>query len=170
MTEIRSPDAVDRALSALIAQIQAAYDAPPQVVGLRTGGAWIAQRICAALEWPDPAILDVALYRDDFETRGLRCAGTTDGMPASLHDQQVLLVDDVLYTGRTVRAALNVLFDYGRPKRIDLAILYDRQGRELPIAAQFLGEDLGPLDAQRCKLMGPEPLTLVVAPSEEEFA
>ncbi len=166
MTEIRSAAQVEKALSQLTDQVRDAFSEPPLVIGLHTGGVWVANALCQRLGWPSPATLDVSLYRDDFDTTGLKRSGATEGMPAQLQGDHILLVDDVLFTGRTVRAALNVLFDYGRPGRIDLAILFDRGGRELPIQPSFLGEDLGAMGQSRCKLSGPEPLVLIAPRSE----
>jgi len=166
MTEVRSAEAVSQALNALIGSVGAAYEEPPLVVGLHTGGVWIAERLCQALGWDAPATLDISLYRDDFDTTGLKRSGLTEGMPSQLNGDHILLVDDVLYTGRTIRAALNVLFDYGRPGSIDLAILFDRGGRELPIEPRFLGQALGADGTGRCKLTGPEPLVLIAPRSE----
>jgi pyrimidine operon attenuation protein/uracil phosphoribosyltransferase len=161
MDKVRSENAVDKAMAALITQVSASYQKQPLVVGIHTGGAWVAKAICKVLDWGEPATLDISLYRDDFATTGLRCSGSTKGLPTMLNGEQILLVDDVLYTGRTIRAALNVLFDYGRPGNIDLAVLFDRGGRELPFEPKFLGEALGEDGHGRCKLIGPEPLVLV---------
>lgn len=166
MTEIRSAAEVEAALERLAEQVSNAFTTEPLVIGLHTGGAWVAERLCQKLGWAVPATLDVSLYRDDFETTGLKRSGSTEGMPSQLQGDHILLVDDVLFTGRTIRAALNVLFDYGRPGQIDLAILFDRGGRELPIEPRFLGEDLGALGHCRCKLSGPEPLVLTAPRSE----
>ncbi len=167
MREIRSQKATQQVMYELIDRIKEFYaDETPLVIGIQTGGAWIAKAICQRLNWEKPATLDISLYRDDFETSGLKRSGTTDRMPQQLNGQRILLVDDVLYTGRTIRAALNVLFDYGRPGRIDLGILYDRGGRELPIEPTFLGESLGENGFRRCKLMGPESLVLMTPDSE----
>ena len=167
MREIRSQNETVYALTHLIRQVEQTYrDEPPLVVGIHTGGAWIASRICNQLNWGKPATLDISLYRDDFETSGLKRSGITDRMPKQLNGEHILLVDDVLFTGRTIRAAINVLFDYGRPGRIDLGILFDRGGRELPIEPNYLGESLGENGVGRCKLFGPEPLTLMIPDSE----
>ena len=123
MDKVRSENAVDKAMAVLITQVSASYQKQPLVVGIHTGGAWVAKAICKVLDWGEPATLDISLYRDDFATTGLRCSGSTKGLPTMLNGEQILLVDDVLYTGRTIRAALNVLFDYGRPGNIDLAVL-----------------------------------------------
>ena len=166
MTDVRSAAEVEQALNILIDAIGKAYPEPPLVVGLHTGGVWVAEAVCERLGWHAPATLDISLYRDDFETTGLKRSGTTEGMPPQLNGDTILLVDDVLFTGRTIRAALNVLFDYGRPGSIDLAILFDRGGRELPIQPRFLGEALGTDGTGRCKLTGPEPLVLIAPRSE----
>ena len=116
MREIRSQKETINALAHLIRQVKHAYsNEQPLVVGIHTGGAWIASRICNQLHWDEPATLDISLYRDDFETSGLKRSGITDRMPKQLNGERILLVDDVLFTGRTIRAAINVLFDYGRP-------------------------------------------------------
>ena len=162
LTEIRSKSETQKILANLIESIRIEFvNSEPLVVGIHKGGAWIASEICRNLKWMNPASLDISLYRDDFETNGLKLSGKTEGLPAQINGDRILLVDDLLYTGRTVRAALNVLFDYGRPGRIDLAILFDRGGRELPISPTFLGESLGAEGGRRCKLIGPEPLLLV---------
>ena len=167
MREIRSQKETVDALAHLIRQVKQTYATEqPLVVGIHTGGAWIASRICNQLHWDEPATLDISLYRDDFETSGLKRSGITDRMPKQLNGERILLVDDVLFTGRTIRAAINVLFDYGRPGRIDLAVLFDRGGRELPIEPNFLGESLGENRVGRCKLSGPEPLALTTPDSE----
>ncbi len=167
MREIRSQKETVDALAHLIRQVKQTYSTEqPLVVGIHTGGAWIASRICNQLHWDEPATLDISLYRDDFETSGLKRSGITDRMPKQLNGERILLVDDVLFTGRTIRAAINVLFDYGRPGRIDLAVLFDRGGRELPIEPNFLGESLGENRVGRCKLSGPEPLALTTPDSE----
>lgn len=162
MREIRSQTATEAALLTLITDVRDHYtNERPLVVGIHTGGAWVATRLCEALHWDPPATLDISLYRDDFETSGLKRSGTTDRMPQQLNGERILLIDDVLFTGRTIRAAINVLFDYGRPGGINLGILFDRGGRELPIEPTFLGESLGEEGVGRCKLSGPEPLVLM---------
>ena len=167
MREIRSQQETVAALAHLIEQVREIYsEEQPLVVGIHTGGAWIAARICEQLHWGEPATLDISLYRDDFETSGLKRSGITDRIPKQLNGERILLVDDVLFTGRTIRAAINVLFDYGRPGRIDLGVLFDRGGRELPIEPNFLGESLGENGVRRCKLSGPEPLVLMIPDSE----
>ncbi|OYW20212.1 MAG: bifunctional pyr operon transcriptional regulator/uracil phosphoribosyltransferase [Burkholderiales bacterium 12-64-5] len=115
-------------------------DVHTALIGIHSGGVWIAERLHAMLGLDLPlGTLDVSFYRDDFERRGLKSGVKPSAMPFDVQGRDIVLVDDVLYTGRTIRAALNVLFDYGRPARVRLAALVDRGGRELPIDAAFVG-------------------------------
>jgi pyrimidine operon attenuation protein/uracil phosphoribosyltransferase len=113
------------------------------LVGIHTGGVWLAERLHQALGIKLPlGTLDVSFYRDDFNKKGLRRNVKSSDIPFDIDGCDVIIVDDVLFTGRTIRAALNELFDYGRPARIRLAALVDRGGRELPISADFIGADI----------------------------
>jgi pyrimidine operon attenuation protein/uracil phosphoribosyltransferase len=113
------------------------------MIGVHTGGAWIAAKLHKALGLSTRlGMLDISFYRDDFARVGLNPQVKKSAIPFDIEDAEIILVDDVLYTGRTVRAAMNELFDYGRPKRIDLAVLVDRGGRELPVAARFVAQTL----------------------------
>ena len=133
------PDA-ELLLTALIAQMRPQVTPDTGLIGIVTGGAWLAERLHAALQLEVPfGTLDVSFYRDDFQHKGLKRKVAPSDIPFEVEGRDLILVDDVLYTGRTIRAAMNVLFDYGRPARIRLASLVDRGGRELPIAAQFVG-------------------------------
>ena len=108
------------------------------VVGIWTGGAWLAERLQADLGLGGRAgVISSALHRDDFGQRGLASGTDATRLPFDIDGLRIVLVDDVLYTGRTVRAVLNELFDYGRPARVRLAVLVDRGGRQLPVAADF---------------------------------
>jgi pyrimidine operon attenuation protein/uracil phosphoribosyltransferase len=110
------------------------------MIGLYTGGVWLAERLHALLGIGEPlGTMDIAFYRDDYHQQGLARDPKRTQIPFSIEGRDVLLIDDVLYTGRTVRAAMNELFDYGRPERIALAVLAERGGRQLPICAQFCG-------------------------------
>jgi len=110
------------------------------IVGIHTGGAWVAERLHAMLQCSMPlGTLDISFYRDDFSRIGLHPQVKPSSPPFDLEDRVILLVDDVLHTGRTVRAAMNELFDYGRPASIRLAVLVDRGGHELPIRPDFAG-------------------------------
>jgi pyrimidine operon attenuation protein / uracil phosphoribosyltransferase len=117
------------------------------LVGIRTGGAFLAQRLAAIIARRTSravrvGVLDITLYRDDWTQLSHKpLVGKTE-LPGSIDDQEVVLVDDVLFTGRTIRAALDALIDYGRPRRIELAVLVDRGGRELPIQPDYVGRVL----------------------------
>ena len=127
----------------LAAQLRPHVTPATALVGIRTGGLWLAERLHAELGIQPPlGAIDVSFYRDDFAARGLHASPQRTEMPFKVDGTPVILVDDVLYTGRTTRAALNELFDYGRPARVDLAVLVDRGGRELPIAARFCARTL----------------------------
>lgn len=107
----------------------------PLLVGVWSGGAWLAERLHQDLARPGrPGVVSSALHRDDYAARGLAATGAT-ALPGSLEGRHILLVDDVLHTGRTTRAVLNELFDFGRPASVTLAVLVDRVGRELPVEA-----------------------------------
>ena len=110
------------------------------IVGIHSGGAWLAERLAADLGLQNRlGFIDVSFYRDDYAKKGLHPDVKPTRIEFNVDGATIVLVDDVLYTGRTVRAAINVLFDYGRPQRIMLAALADRGGRELPVAADFVG-------------------------------
>ena len=108
------------------------------LVGIHSGGVWIAERLKALLDIKhDIGHIDVSFHRDDYEEKGLHPQVRPTSIKFDVKEHPIILVDDVLYTGRTTRAAINELFDYGRPANIRLAVLADRKGRELPIVAQF---------------------------------
>lgn len=140
-----APPSTDRpnaeALVKLLAAMMKPYVTPDTaLVGIHTGGVWLAERLHSMLGIAVPlGALDVTFYRDDFGERGLHRDAKRSALPFDVAGKDIVLVDDVLYTGRTIRAAMNELFDYGRPARIRLAALVDRESRELPIAAQFVG-------------------------------
>jgi pyrimidine operon attenuation protein/uracil phosphoribosyltransferase len=121
------------------------------LVGIRTGGLWLAERLHRELGLAQPlGAIDVSFYRDDYAARGLHPQPQRTEIPFDVEGAPVIIVDDVLYTGRTTRAALNELFDFGRPARVDLAVLVDRGGRELPVAARYCAHTLPePLSASQ---------------------
>ena len=127
----------------LVQQLRPQVTADTALVGIHTGGAWLAERLHAALGIALPlGLLDISFYRDDFDKAGLHPQIKPSQIPFDVGGRHIVLVDDVLYTGRTVRGAMNELFDYGRPASISLAVLIDRGGRELPVAAQYVGARL----------------------------
>ena len=127
----------------LAGKLRAGVSASTGLVGIRTGGAWLAERLHRELGLATPVgSLDISFYRDDFDSAGLRHQVKPSQIPFDVNGRHIVVVDDVLYTGRTVRAAMNELFDYGRPGKIELAALVDRGERQLPIAAQYVGTAL----------------------------
>ncbi len=144
----------------------------PLVIGIHTGGVWVAQRIherlVAAKLVKDPlGTLDISFYRDDFTRIGLNPKVKTSILPVMTEGRHVILVDDVLMTGRTIRAALNVLFEYGRPASVTLAVLTDLNANELPIRADIAGQNLKLPANQRIKLSGPDHLALAITTLEQ---
>ena len=135
----------------------------PVMIGIHSGGVWIARKLHKILALKqDLGTLDISFYRDDFTRIGMNPQVKPTSLPFSIDNQHIILVDDVLHTGRTIRAAMNELFDYGRPASIILAVLVERSGRELPIAASVVGKQLDLLPGQHVKLTGPEPLELLL--------
>jgi pyrimidine operon attenuation protein/uracil phosphoribosyltransferase len=125
---------------ALAAELRPLIGPTSAMVGLYTGGAWLAERLHPMLGMKTPlGLMDIAFYRDDYAARGLHHDPKRTKIPFDVNGAELLLVDDVLYSGRTVRAAMNELFDYGRPASISLVVLADRGGRQLPICAQHVG-------------------------------
>ncbi len=124
-----------------------------QLVGITSGGAWLAQRLQKDMGRSGEAgVISSAMHRDDFSKRGLSGAGQQTQLGFDVNNSHIILLDDVLYTGRTIRAVLNELFDYGRPASVKLAVLVDRGGRELPVAADFAAARVALPDTQQLAL------------------
>ncbi len=136
----------------------------PLMVGIHTGGVWVATRLhqqlnSASTTFAEPlATLDISFYRDDFSRIGINPEVKPSQLPPDVDDRHIILVDDVLHTGRTIRAAMNELFDYGRPASITLLCLIERSGRELPLQADISGAHVKLNSGEHIKLTGPEPL------------
>lgn len=138
----------------------------PLMVGIHTGGIWVAQHLHQALNLELPlGALDISFYRDDFTRIGLHPLVRPSQLPVTVDDRHIILVDDILHTGRTIRAALNALFDYGRPASVLLVVLAKRSGRELPIEPNVVGISLAIARNQHIKLEGPDPLHLELEPT-----
>ena len=153
-------------------QIQqtAIFKQSPKMIGIRTGGEWVAQKIHQQLNLSEElGVIDIAFYRDDFSKIGLNPTVKPSHIPWDIEDQHIILVDDVLYTGRTTRAALNEIFDFGRPASVTLVTLLDRKGcRELPFQADIFGLSLE--CSQTIKVTGPDPLKVTILEQDEETA
>ena len=139
-------------LLARVRELLAARPTPTHLVGITSGGAWLAERLQRDLGLPgDAGVISYGLHRDDFARRGLAVSAQT-ALPFEVNGAHVLLIDDVLHTGRTLRAVVNELFDYGRPASVRLAVLVDRGGRELPMAADIAAITLPLPDHQLLEL------------------
>lgn len=152
---------LDHMAESIRKRTQALGRGPLAVIGVRTGGLWVAAALRQRLGLAEPlGELNIAFYRDDFSQLGLHPSVAPSNLPFDIEGAHVLLVDDILYTGRTVRAALNEIFDYGRPASIMLAVLVDRGGRELPVAADVTGLTLELADSEEVKLTSAQDLSL----------
>jgi len=164
MDEIAKPDQLLEKLAGNLEKLlgERGID-DPLMVGIHTGGVWIASLLHTRLGISQPlATLDISFYRDDFSRIGMNPRVKPSSLPPQVEDKHIILVDDVLQTGRTIRAAMNEIFDYGRPASITLLCLVDRSGRELPIQADIIGQHLQLGADQHIKLSGPEPLEFVI--------
>ncbi len=131
----------------------------PLMVGIHTGGVWVATALHQQLKIAEPlATLDISFYRDDFSRIGMNPKVKPSNLPPDVDKRHIILVDDVLHTGRTIRAAMNELFDYGRPASITLVCLIDRSGRELPLQADVVGDYVNLNKGEHIKLTGPQPM------------
>ena len=154
---------VNATLAYMVDELRPLLERNPIMIGVHTGGVWIAEQLHRALGLGEPlGTLDISFYRDDFTRVGVNPQVKTSNLPINIEDRHVILVDDVLHTGRTIRAALNEIFDYGRPASVTLAVLICRDGRELPIEAQIIGHTLKLKPHEHIKLTGPQPLQLNV--------
>jgi pyrimidine operon attenuation protein/uracil phosphoribosyltransferase len=152
---------IDAAMTRMVEQLRPMLKRDPLMVGIHTGGVWVAERLHQLLEFKEPlGTLDISFYRDDFTRIGMNPQVRTSHLPVNVEDRHLILVDDVLHTGRTIRAALNEIFDYGRPASVMLACLIERGGRELPIEPQVVGEHIKLGKNQHVKLLGPDKLEL----------
>ncbi|NOT13068.1 MAG: bifunctional pyr operon transcriptional regulator/uracil phosphoribosyltransferase PyrR [Methylococcaceae bacterium] len=133
----------------------------PLMIGIRTGGVWVAEHMHQRLAITDPlGLLDISFYRDDFSQIGVNPNVKPSQLPIHIEGRDIILIDDVFYTGRTIRAALNEIFDYGRPNQVLLGVLIERNGKQIPLSPDCIGISIS-LDAgQRIKLTGPSPLAV----------
>ena len=149
-------------------ELAAARIEHPAMVGIHTGGVWVARRLHQLLAIPDPlGTLDISFYRDDLTRVGMHPEVKPSKIPFDVDGRHIVLVDDVLQTGRTVRAALNEIFDWGRPASVMLVALIERDGRELPIEARVVGLRPTLREGEHVILSGPEPLALQIATSRQ---
>ena len=146
------PDA-EALCAKLVAELKPLVKPTTAMIGLYTGGAWLAEKLHPHLGLSTPlGLMDIAFYRDDYHKQGLHHDPKRTRIGFEVEGRDLLLVDDILYTGRTVRAAMNELFDYGRPASISLVVLADRGGRQLPVCAQFCGTRVDVPDGSRLRM------------------
>ena len=160
MQQLPTPDELlDKMAEQLSALLKQKAIVEPLMVGIHTGGAWVAKRLHQKLGLEEPlATLDISFYRDDFSRIGINPEVKPSELPPDVDDQHIILVDDVLHTGRTIRAAMNELFDFGRPASITLVCMVDRSGRELPLQADIAGMQIELAEGEHIKITGPDPL------------
>lgn len=166
---------ISQTLSAMADKIRDQFsDKQPLLIGIHSGGVWVAKALAEQLgaDFFDAPLgtLNIAYYRDDFTRIGMHPQVTPSDLPFSVDDRQLILVDDVLHSGRTVRAALNEIFDYGRPAAVTLAVLIERNGRELPIQADIVGQSIELEADQHIKLNNDDGLTLELKSHEDRAA
>lgn len=162
-----SPPSVSALLERLAARLEGYLKEEdrqdPAMIGIHTGGVWVAQHLHRALGVRAPlGTLSINFYRDDFTRIGMHPRVRPSHLPFAVDDRHIVLIDDVLHTGRTVRAGLNEIFDYGRPASVTLGVLVERSGREIPVQPDARGETMRLSQDHYVKLVGPEPLELVV--------
>ncbi|MGW8247198.1 MAG: bifunctional pyr operon transcriptional regulator/uracil phosphoribosyltransferase PyrR [Acidiferrobacterales bacterium] len=154
---------VDATLEQIAEQLRPLLDSRPLMIGIHTGGVWLAERLHKLLGLDEPlGTLDISFYRDDFTRIGLNPQVKASDLPFDMEDRNIILVDDVLHTGRTIRAALNEIFDYGRPASVKLVVLINRGGHELPIQADVVGKTVELKPGEQIKLTGPDKLALEI--------
>lgn len=162
---IQIPKLLDQ-MAADLKKLLAAYP-NPVIIGLPKGGLWVAEALQQRLGLATPVgCLDISFHRDDFDRAGLAHDVQPSRLPFDVAERCVVLVDDVLYTGRSIRAALNEIFDYARPAAVKLAVLLDRGGRELPVQPDVVGARITLPDDKHVKLTGPQPLGLQLVARE----
>ncbi len=169
----KTPEAVEAALRQMATDLAALLRARgidrPLMIGIHTGGVWVAERLHRDLGLSEPlGQLDISFYRDDFTRIGNHPQVRPSHLPVPIDDRHLILVDDVLQTGRTIRAALNILFDYGRPASVLLATLVERDGRELPMAPDLVGLHARLEPGQQIKLVAEPSLALVVGETPKD--
>ncbi len=158
---------IDQCLDNMVGELKELLDknerSDPLMIGIQTGGVWIAEqlRLRASID-PPLGELNIAFYRDDFSRIGLHPRVSPSSLPFDIENKHIILVDDVLHTGRTIRAALNEIFDFGRPASVSLVVLIERSGQELPIRADIVGKRISLNTNEHVKLCGPEPLALEI--------
>ncbi len=159
--QLHIDELLDRLHAGLVAEIARRNLNDPAMVGIHTGGGWIAEKLHARLGLREPlGLLNISFYRDDFSQIGMHPQVLPSKLPFRVEGRNIILIDDVLHTGRTIRAALNEIFDYGRPAQVVLGVLIERDGRQIPVQADCIGGRMELGSNEKIKLTGPAPLAL----------
>ncbi|MGR9051793.1 MAG: bifunctional pyr operon transcriptional regulator/uracil phosphoribosyltransferase PyrR [Gammaproteobacteria bacterium] len=163
---------VNELLDHLEAALRSAIDErklhEPLMIGIRTGGVWVAEQLRKRLGLREPlGLLNISFYRDDFSQIGVHPNVEPSQLPVGIEARDIILVDDVFFTGRTIRAALNEIFDFGRPNQVVLAVLIERNGRQIPLRPDCAGICVKLEANQRIKLTGPEPISIDIQTLDE---
>ena len=154
----------DDLISGMTTELRSEFTTHPIMIGIHTGGVWVAKRLHQRLNLTTPlGSIDISFYRDDFSRIGLNPQVKASEIPDDIEDHCLVLVDDVLQTGRTIRAALNEIFSWGRPAAVQLAVLVERGGRELPIQPDVVGARLDLNPSHHIKLSGPDILEFSIS-------
>ncbi len=155
---------LDDMAALLLAHLAARSITTPRFAGIRTGGVWVAEAVAARCNATDPGgIVDIGFHRDDVGQRAELPRLGPSSIPWDINDRDIVLIDDILHTGRTARAALNALFDWGRPRSVTLAVLAQLPGRELPLQPDVAAASIVPREGFELRLLGPQPLELAWA-------
>ena len=135
----------------------------PLMIGIHNGGVWLAEQLHQRLGIKEPlGLMDISFYRDDFSKIGLHAQAKLSQLPTQMEGRDIILIDDVFYTGRSARAALNEIFDFGRPNQVILGVLIERNGREIPLRPDCVGKKINLPKEQYIKLTGPSPLRITI--------
>jgi len=157
------PQLLEKLQYSLIEQLQQRAIVDPVMLGIHSGGVWIAQHLHQQLGIQETlGVMDISFYRDDFSQIGMHPQVKPSHIPVSLEGRDIILVDDVFHTGRTVRAALNEVFDFGRPRQVLLAVLIECNGRQIPLKPDCVGTVISLPAGTSIKLTGPEPLVIQI--------
>ncbi len=158
-SHLQIPKLIDKLEVSLAKTIKSRKLKNPLMIGIHSGGVWIAEQMHQRLNISEPlGQLDISFYRDDYSQIGINPKVKPSQLPLNIEARDIILIDDVFYTGRTIRAALNEIFDYGRPNQVVLGVLIERDGRQIPIKPDCTGTTITLEPGQRIKLTGPEPL------------
>jgi len=142
----------------------------PLMIGIHSGGGWIAEKLHHRLALQEPVgIIDISFYRDNFSQTETFSQVKPNLLPQQMEGRDIILIDDVFYTGRTARSALNEIFDYGRPRQVILAVLIEQEGREVPLRPDCSGQTLLLANNERINLTGPEPLALDIQSPDKQL-